>query len=50
MTEDFDVEVASGGVMKGIARMFSGESMFLIIIQQKLIIKRLYLLHQCQVP
>ncbi len=28
MTEDFDVEVASGGVMKGIARMFSGESMF----------------------
>lgn len=28
MTENIDVEVTTGGVMKGIARMFSGESMF----------------------
>lgn len=28
MTDEFDVEVTTGGVMKGIARMFSGESMF----------------------
>lgn len=28
MTEDIDVEVTTGGVMKGIARMFAGESMF----------------------
>jgi len=29
MADGFDVETTSGGVMKGIARMFSGESMFL---------------------
>ena len=28
MTENIDVEVTTGGVMKGIARMFAGESMF----------------------
>lgn len=28
MTEKIDVEVTTGGVMKGIARMFAGESMF----------------------
>jgi uncharacterized protein (TIGR00266 family) len=28
MTDGFDIETASGGIMKGIARMFSGESMF----------------------
>lgn len=28
MTDDFDLETASGGVMKGISRMFSGERMF----------------------
>lgn len=27
MTDGFDIETASGGIMKGIARMFSGESM-----------------------
>lgn len=29
MTNGFDLEVKSGGVMKGISRMFSGESMFI---------------------
>lgn len=29
MTENIDVEVTTGGVMKGIARMFAGESLFL---------------------
>lgn len=28
MTENIDVEVTTGGVMKGISRMFAGESMF----------------------
>ncbi|NLC03292.1 MAG: TIGR00266 family protein [Tissierellia bacterium] len=28
MTEDIDVEVTTGGVMKGLSRMFAGESMF----------------------
>ncbi len=28
MTEDIDVEVTTGGIMKGISRMFAGESMF----------------------
>lgn len=28
MTEDIDVEVTSGGIMKGLSRMFAGESMF----------------------
>ena len=29
MTDDFDVELESGGLRKGISRMFSGESMFM---------------------
>jgi uncharacterized protein (TIGR00266 family) len=28
MTENIDVEVTTGGIMKGISRMFAGESMF----------------------
>lgn len=28
MTEDIEVEVTSGGIMKGLSRMFAGESMF----------------------